>query len=44
MVAMNIGGGQIRCAPLNFIPIQKLPFLIFWMLPSVSKITPGYKG
>ena len=36
---MNIGGGQILGALFNFFVVKKCPFYIFWMLPSVSKIT-----
>ena len=38
--AMNIEGGQIRCALFNFFVVKKCPFCIFQMLPSVSTITP----
>ena len=41
--AINIGGGQIKGALLNFFFSAEVPFFcIFQILPSVSKITPDY--
>ena len=39
---MRIGGGGIWGALFNFFVVKKCPFCIFWMLPSVSKVIPGY--
>ena len=36
---MNIGGDQIRGALFNCFVVKNCPSFIFWMLPSVSKIT-----
>ena len=39
---MNIGGGHIRGTLFNFFIVKSTFFFIFRMLPSVSKITPGW--
>ena len=41
---MIIEGGQIKGALFNFFVVKNALFCIFWMLPSVSTITPGGKN
>ena len=42
--AMNIRGGKIGGALFNCFIVKSALFCTFWMLPSLSKITPAYNA